>query len=351
MTATTHVTPRRVVEAGAAAALVSALLLLLAPAARPGPAGPLLNLGPVSVANGTATLSGSLTGTPAASYELHVNGQPLAVNADGTFSGTVDLAGQSLLTVSARNPLGGETVTTQIPLTTNVVGPDGLVPTTVLDALKRAGITLDVPENGFVSVDGLPIKVSGAVADRDQLSSLKVNGVDVLGTLRPDGSFAQSIPGSSREVTVTATDKQGVTQTTAFGVVPTSSVISTAAGPSIAAAGAQGLRIAKVRYVTKSARAHKRFRMIVTVKDVRGRLVRGATVRVQAKSKRLVLGKQRTKRSTRLGQAGFLVRIRPQALGRRVSMIALAQTPTAKAKKATSVRLPKARRPASRAHR
>jgi hypothetical protein len=343
MTATTFITRRRATGVSSIVALASALLLLLAPPAKPDATSPVVSLGPVSVANGTATLSGSLTGAPAASYQLHVNGQPLGVNADGTFAGTVDLAGQSLITVTARNPLSGETVTTQIPLSTNVVGPDGLIPGTILDALKRAGISLTVPEGGFVSWDGKPIQVGGSVLDRDELAGLKINGVEVLEKLRPDGSFTQSIPGSSREVSVTATDRQGVAQTTSFGVTPMSSVINTAAGPSIAAASADGLKIAKIRYLTKTVRAKKRFRMIVTVKDNRGRLVRNATIRVRPKVKRFVIGNQRTKKSSKIGQANFLVLIRKAALGRRLFMITLAQTPKAKAQKTTSVKLQKAK--------
>jgi hypothetical protein len=103
------------------------------------------------------------------------------------------------------------------------------------------------------------------------------------------------------------------------------------------------VKIAKVRYITKLVRAKKRFRMIVTVKDNRGRLVRGATVRVRPKVKRFVVGNQRTKKSSKIGQANFLVLIRKPALGRRLFMITLAQTPKAKAQKTTSVRLPKSK--------
>lgn len=344
MTATTVNTCRKVFGVSGIVALASALVLLLAPPARPDAAAPAFSLGPVSVANGTATFSGSLTGAPAAGYQLHVNGQPLGVNADGTFGGTVDLAGQSVLTLAARNPLSGETVTTLIPLSTNVVGPGGLIPGTILDALKKAGISLAIPPGGFVSLDGLPIKVEGTVLDRDQLAGLKVNGVDVLEKLNSNGTFTQTLPGSSREVSVTATDRQGVSQTTAFGVTPTSSVISTAAGPSVAAAGAIGVKITKIRYLTKTVRAKKRFRMIVTVKDNQGRLIRNATIRVRPKIKRFVVGNQRTKKSNKVGQANFLVLIRKAALGRRLFMITLAQTPKAKAQKTTSVRLPKAKK-------
>jgi hypothetical protein len=346
LTATTFISRRRATGVGVIAALASALVLLLAPPARPD-AAPLVSLGPISVANGAATLSGSLTGAPAGGIQLHVNGQPLGVNADGTFAGTVNLAGASNLTVTARNPLSGETVTTQIPLTTNVLGPDGLVPGTVLDALRRAGISVTVPEDGFVSLDGQPIKIGGGVLNRDELSSLKVNGVEVLDKLTSAGAFTQTIPGSSREVSVTATDRQGVSQTTAFGVTPMSSVINTAAGPSIAASGAVGVKIAKIRYITKLVRSKKRFRMIVTVKDSRGRLIRNATIRVRPTNfqvrKKFVVGKQRTKKSGKTGQANFLVLVRKHALGKRLFMITVAQTPSAKTQKTTSARMPKAK--------
>jgi hypothetical protein len=334
--------PRRGVWACSAAALAAGLVLVLAPAAKPG-AAPLISLGPVSVADGTATLSGALTGAPAGNFQLHVNGQPLGLNADGSFGGTVDLAGQTQLTVTARNPASGETVATQIPLNTNVLGPNGLIDATVLDALRKAGISLALPPGGFVSVDGLPIKVEGQVLEKDQLASLKVNGTDVLDKLTSTGSFTQLIPGTSREVSVTATDKQGVSQTTSFGVVPTSSVISTAAGPSIAATGADGVKIAKIRYFTKPVRAKKRFRMLVTVKDNRGRLVRGATVRVRPKLARLVVGNKRVKKTSKVGLANFLVLVRNAALGKRLFMVTVAQTPRAKAQKTTSVKLPKAK--------
>jgi hypothetical protein len=345
LTATTF-NRRRAAGAGAIAALASGLVLFLASPARPD-AAPLVSFGPVSIANGTATLSGAVTGTPAAGFQLHANGQPLTVNADGTFSGTVDLAGQSVLTVSVRNPLSDETVTTQIPLNSNVVGPNGVIQATVLDALKKAGISLAIPPGGFVSLDGLPVGVEGKVLDRDQLASLKVNGVDVLEKLTSAGAFTQTIPGTSREVSVSATDRQGVTQTTSFGVVPMSSVVNTAAGPSIAAAGAVGVKIAKVRYITKTVRAKKRFRMIVTVRDRQNRLIRGATVRTRlaaSPGKRFVRGKQqRMKRTGKLGQVNFLVLVRKPALGKRVAMVTTAQTPTAKAQKRTSVRLPRAK--------
>src|SRR4051794_3366572 len=53
---------------------------------------PLLQLGPITVADGTAVLAGTV-GSQAAGSTLTVNGQPLGVDASGAFAGTVDLNG------------------------------------------------------------------------------------------------------------------------------------------------------------------------------------------------------------------------------------------------------------------
>ncbi|MBA2462022.1 MAG: hypothetical protein H0V45_09700 [Actinobacteria bacterium] len=57
-----------------------------------------IELGPVSVLNGTATLSGNVGTAPTAGLLLTVNGTPLGVDTSGQFAGTVDLAGQSAST-------------------------------------------------------------------------------------------------------------------------------------------------------------------------------------------------------------------------------------------------------------
>jgi hypothetical protein len=104
----------------------------------------------------------------------------------------------------------------------------------------------------------------------------------------------------------------------------------------------------EIRYTTKLVRSKKRFRMIVTVKDNRGSLIRNATIRVRPTNfqvrKKFVIGKQRTKKSGKTGQANFLVLVRKHALGKRVFLVTVAQTPKAKAQKTTSVRLPKAKK-------
>ena len=308
---------------------------------------PLVELGPVTVANGTATVSGSLGGDPS-SATLTVNGQPVNVGPGGVFSASVDLAGKSALALTVTNSTTGDRVTTTIPLSSNVIGPDGIIPSTVLDQLEQAAISILKPAAGFQILDGKPLEIAGSVGDGSKLASLSVNGANLLDKLSPSGTFAQMIPGSSDEITVTATDRQGVSQSTTSEIHHTSSVINTPAGASISSAGADGVRVASVRYRTKAAKTRKLLAMTVTVKDRQGRLVRDAIVRVRVANfqvrRQFVRGGQQAKISSKVGTAGFTVRITKKALGKRVFMVAVAKTPSASAQKTTSVRLPRAAR-------
>jgi hypothetical protein len=336
---------RRSAWVAAAGVAVGALVLAVGRPARADLLQPLVTIGPVTVANGTATLSGSLGGNPS-SATLTVNGQPLTLGADGTFSATIDLAGKSELAFTVTNPASGDVVTTRIPLNSKVIGPDGVIPATILDQLEQAAITIAKPVEGFQILDGKPLEIGGTVADGSKLSELSVNGTDLLDKLSPSGKFAQAIPGSSDQVTVTATDTQGVSQSTTSDIRHTSSVIATPAGASISAAGANGVRVASVRYKTKGVKTNRRMTMTVTVKDRLGRLVRDAIVRVRVANfqvrRQFVRGGQQVKYSSRVGTAGFTVRVTKKALGKRVFMVAVARTPSASAATTTSVRLPRA---------
>jgi hypothetical protein len=112
----------------------------------------------------------------------------------------------------------------------------------------------------------------------------------------------------------------------------------------VSARAALGVRVASVRYLTRRVRGTKRVRMIVTIRDRRGYLIRGAAVTVSGLRRGFVAGRIRTKRTNRAGAVSFVVRLRPKAFGRRLATITIARTPTAKAKRTTSVRLPKLRR-------
>jgi hypothetical protein len=313
-----------------AAAMATLIVLAVTPSAPADVLSPAIVLGPTTVVNGIATVSGTF-GAESSGAELTVNGQRLAVDAVGHFAGTVNLNGQSSLTFEVRNPETGRETSTTIPLTTNVVGLGGLIEPGVLDALKQAAVALFEPIGGFNVTDGLPIRIEGNVGDPSSLANLKVNGQEVIGSLDSDRGFSVALPGTTKLITLTATDKQGVYQTLS---------VHTGTAHTVAAAGAQGIRIAKIRYITKNVRRTKRLRMVVTVKDNRGLLIRNAAVSVRSKYARRIAGKPRAKKTNKVGQAAFLIRASSRAFGKRLVMVTLAKTPSAKASKATSVRIP-----------
>jgi hypothetical protein len=207
--------------------------------------------------------------------------------------------------------------------------------------LEQAGVELLEPVGG---TNGLPITISGNVEDPSSLSELTVNGQDVLGALGSDRTFTLTVPGTTKEIRLSATDKQGVNQ---YFTVPAAPATSTVAR-TVAAKDAQGVRIAKVRYITKSVRRTKRFRMVVTVRDSRGLLVRGATVHVRSAQAGRILRNPKAKATNKVGQIAFLLQARNRAFGKRLVMVTLAQTPKAKATNKTSVRIPRLARKSAR---
>jgi len=79
----------------------AAALLTLAGSAQADVVKPLVVLGPTTVRNGTAVVSGTL-GLPGSAAELTINGQPAAVDAGASFAATVNLDGASRLTLAVR---------------------------------------------------------------------------------------------------------------------------------------------------------------------------------------------------------------------------------------------------------
>jgi hypothetical protein len=152
------------------------------------------------------------------------------------------------------------------------------------------------------------------------------------------------VPGTTKEITLSATDTHGISETTHYKVLDASGLLATQAGTSVDASSAVGLKIAKVRYVAKGVARTKRLQMIVTVKDSHGYLVRGAKIKIRSKAAGRLIRRAQTKASSKVGQAAFVLRVKPQRLGKRLVMVTVARTPTAKAAKTTSIRLAKARR-------
>jgi hypothetical protein len=318
-------------------AALGALVLAFAPGARPDSIHQLLTIGPVTVLNGTALVSGTVGGAGAGTH-LTVNGQPLSLDVAGNFAGIVSLGGASALDFTLGSS-GGPAVDLSVPLA--LAGPGGVIPGSVVDAVEQAGATLLQPAGGFVG--GQPLTVAGSVADKGQLASLAVNGTDVLRALAPDQSFSVQVPGTTKEITLSATDRNGVTETTRYQVLGGSGVVATPYGTAVAASSAVGLKIAKIRYLAMGVARTKRLRMIVTVRDSRGYLVRGAKVKIRSKAAGRLARRAQTKATGKAGQAGFVLRVKARMLGRRLVMVTVARTPTAKAAKTTSIRLAKAR--------
>jgi hypothetical protein len=315
--------------------LLGALTLVLVPGARPAALPQLLTLGPITVVNGAAILSGTV-GRSGAGSEVTVNGQRLGADAAGNFAGVVNLDGASTLDLSLSDS-AGHLVDFHVPLA--LAGPDGIIPASVVDAVEKAGATLLEPASGFVG--GEPMTVAGSVGDKGQLAALAVNGTDVLHTLDSGLAFSTPVPGTTKEIALTATDTKGVSETTHYQVL--SSSVSRPLGTTVAAKNALGLKIAKIQYRTRGLLRTKRVRMTVIVKDSRGLLVRGAKVTVRSKAAGRLTRRTQAKASGKLGRAIFVLRIKPRMLGRRLVMVTVARTPTTKAAKTTSVRLARAR--------
>jgi len=300
-----------------------AVILALAFAVSAGSAStPLLSLGSIVAANGTATVTGTV-GTGGAQNGLTINGQPVGVDAGGNFATVVNLAGASSLDFELTGAPGDQQVGFQVPLTGTLLGPGGVIPPGVLDAVQQAGLSLLTPVLGN---GGQPITLSGGVLDKGQLAGLTVNGQDVLSQLAGDGSFAVQLPGTTKTIEVRTVDKQGVSETRVIKL------------STVSASAALGVRIAKIRFVTRGVARSHRLRVIVTVKDRLGRLIRGAKISVS--------GKQLARRphaapSGSKGNATVGLRVGPTALGKRLRVVVVAKTPKAKARKAASVRLPR----------
>jgi hypothetical protein len=301
---------------------VLAAMLVLAPKATPTRT-PLLSLGPITIANGTATVAGTL-GPDVSSAVFVVNGQQLGVDATGHFAGVIDLNGATALQLVISRP-AGLMLQFRIPL----LGL-GVIPGSILDSLLNAGLRVLPPAGG----GGLPVTISGSVLDRTQLIGLTVNGIPTLGLLDSNGSFNVQLPGTTKIVTVTATSHNGTSQTISQQVSTTSQTVS--------ARDAVGLRIAQIRYIRKGVLRTRRVRMIVTLKDARGLLVRGATIRVQARGHRLAK-RPILKQSGPRGRATIVLKLRKSSFGKRLFTTTVAKTPTAKARRTTSAPMPRRR--------
>jgi Glucodextranase, domain B len=290
----------------------------------------------VTVEDGIATVTGS-----ANADLVEVNGQVVRVGDDGTFKAEVDLAAGALVVTVQESPT--VTVSIQIPIQVLVAsGGEGL-----LDDLIDAGISIDVPPEGWRVVDGQMPLVEGRILNGSHLELLEVNGVDILSRLGRDGLFSidTGSASSSRNVEVVATDRSGVTQTSTFRTTRVRSTIATHAGTSVSAAGAQGIVIAKITTDKHLLRPARLLGLVVTVKDRRGYLIRGASLRMRAlPSRHVANGALRAGFTNRVGRARFAYHMRASALaGKESKLLTItvrAATPKSSATTWVALRLP-----------
>jgi hypothetical protein len=297
-----------------------ALALVFTLAARSSSAPP-LQLGPIIVADGTATVNGNVGGY-SSGETLTVNGQPVGLDAAGHFATTVNLSGASSLDFGLSGAAGNQSVDFNVPLGT-LVGSTGVIPPGVLDDLNQAGVSLLQPVT-----DGGSLVVKGGVLDQGQLSSLTLNGKDVLSQLTTDHTFTVTIPGTTKTITLQAIDKRGNSETIQ-------------AQDSVSASRALGVRIVKIWYLKGNVSRHHRLKMVITVKDRRGLLIRGARIIVSSKKAGRLARRPLATRTGAKGKATVGLRLRQAALGKRLSVVVVAKTPHARARKSSSVKLPR----------
>jgi hypothetical protein len=301
---------------------------------------PALEIGPISVNDGTAVVTGTVGGDPTAAVDLDVNGENVGVDASGAFSAVVDLNGESFVELTLASS-EGELTTIRIPVAVLGNGIDG-----VLDDLQEAGVSLEIPPDGFQIFDGQMPVVDGRVLNKNKLASLTVNGQDILSVLGPDGGFSLHLLGQpSEKVTVVSTDHKGVSQTSSFRASTVSTTLKTNKGTSVSALGAKGVVIAKIRFDKRKLMSQKRLGILVQVKDRRGYLIRGAAVRIKGLPQRyLANGANRAGFTNRFGNKRFAYRLQKRAFTdqapRRLTLLVRASTPRAAAKKVAKVRLP-----------
>ena len=306
-------------------ALAVALALTFALVARTAST-PVLKLGRITVAGGSATVAGTV-GSQTAGQQLTVNGRPVGVDAAGHFAASVSLNGASSLDFDLTSAAGDQKTSFEVPLTGALLGQGGVIPAGVLDSLAQAGVSILTPVTG----SGGPLTLTGGVVDKSQLAVVSVNGEDVLGQVQHDGTFNVRLPGTTKFVTLKMVDKQGVTETRTTPVK----------GQTVSAAQADGVRIVKVRFFTRAAARLHRMRVLVTVKDKRGRLIRGAKVSVSVAAKKPRLShRPKATRTGEKGKATIGLRLRKSALGKRLVVVVVARTPKTKARKTSSVAVP-----------
>jgi hypothetical protein len=156
------------------------------------------------------------------------------------------------------------------------------------------------------------------------------------------GSGAAGTSGSTQSTTSTRSGNSSsstVTRRAAGSTTGSTTASSTRA--SVAAAGARGLLITRIRSKIVQTKTGKHVRVVVTLRDRQRRLVRAAIVSVgRLPGAKTTLPRLHIRYSNRLGQAAFVVPVTKAMLGRRVLFRVRAHTRSAHVLKSGGVLVP-----------
>ena len=275
---------------------------------------------------------------------LEINGALVDIDDAGNFLAVVDLDADVLVLSLAEHL--GETTTIRIPVDVLVEnGGEG-----VLNDLIDAGVTVDVPVDGFEVIDDNGPILSGNIVNADLLHSATVNGINILNRVGPNGGFFSALPwpsSPSQHVTMVVVDRRGVAQTTTFRTTRISSTFRTRAGTSVSSAGARGVVIVKVRLEQVDVAVEPEARRRGHREGPPGTSDPGSGPSSGRHAFALPRDRSppRTGFTNRFGQATFAFRLRPQALascGCNTLVVQVrASTARAAARKAAATRMPR----------
>ncbi len=332
------------------------------------PAAPLVSLGSVSVANGVASLTGSVNvnaaadaaravGSASADIQVSVNGNPVSISATGNFAASTNLAANGGIAVRAGIASAGVTYSISIPASA-ISG--NVTAAAALGQLQTDRVTLMLPPDGFTIVDGLGIDATVRVAKLTGVAKLTLNGTDLLAKLRvgtsssgsgtggsgsgsgvgkpPAGttgggsapvhhSCSAAVAGNAKSVKLTVAATNGASQTTTVRVQRIRSVVRIGRLTTISAFGARGIRISAITFDRSAVRRSGRLHVVVTVRDRRNYLVRDAVVMLQPASQRWTIHGSWAGMSNLVGRASFRVPVASNVLGHRLYVRVIARTP------------------------
>jgi len=351
------------------------------------PMQPLVSLGSISVLNGVASLTGTVNASAGldasanVGVDLTVNASPVTVSAGGQFSASVDLNADAGIDLQASASSG---VQYDLSIPTSAVLQAGASASASASASTSAtasataqldadAVTLLVPADGFTIVDGVGIEAQVQAAATAGIAVLNLNGANLLaqldaqasasagasgqssGSSSSSGSLSGSsgagssgspsaspasasapVSGQAKQVALTVTGTNGVSETSTVPVNRVSSVIRVGKSSSVSAFGARGIRIASVAFDTsRLARTHH-LGVTVLVRDRRNYLVRDAIVMVSPTPHRASVAGSWAATSDVLGRARFSVPISSRSAGR-IYVTVTAKTPRAKTRVTRSV--------------